>query len=176
MSDHKVMLALGSNLGNRLDILKRAVARLAGAGIHIEAKSRVWETKPWGVTDQPLFLNMCAAVRTELEPLELLCLLKKTEAELGRSAGMRWGPREIDIDIIFFDSLSLKDPKLTVPHPRMHERGFVLKPLMEIAPEMKRASRSCTMNCPLPRGTAWCGYRKYDAFQTGLRRSPRGSE
>ena len=136
MSDHKVMLALGSNLGNRLDILKRAVARLAGAGIHIEAKSRVWETKPWGVTDQPLFLNMCAAVRTELEPLELLCLLKKTEAELGRSAGMRWGPREIDIDIIFFDSLSLKDPKLTVPHPRMHERGFVLKPLMEIAPEM----------------------------------------
>ena len=84
MSDHKVMLALGSNLGNRLDILKRAVARLAGAGIHIEAKSRVWETKPWGVTDQPLFLNMCAAVRTELEPLELLCLLKKTGARTFR--------------------------------------------------------------------------------------------
>lgn len=136
MSDHRVMIALGSNLGNRLDNLKRAIAKLEGCGIRTEAKSRAWETKPWGVTDQPLFLNMCMAVRTELEPPALLCLLKKIEAEIGRSAGKRWGPREIDIDIIFFDALSFEAPQLTIPHPRMHERGFVLRPLAEIAPDM----------------------------------------
>ena len=136
MSDHSVMVALGSNLGNRLDNLKRAIAKLESCGIRTEAKSRVWETKPWGVTDQPLFLNMCMAVRTELEPPALHCLLKKIEAEVGRSAGMRWGPREIDIDIIFFDSLSFEAPQLAIPHPRMHERAFVLRPLAEIAPDI----------------------------------------
>lgn len=136
MSDHKVVLALGANLGNRLEALKKAIIKLESCGIRTEAKSRIWETKPWGVTEHPLFLNMCMTARTDLEPIELLCLLKKTEAELGRSAGTRWGPREIDIGIIFFDSLSLKVPKLEIPHPRMHERGFVLRPLTEIAPDM----------------------------------------
>ncbi len=135
MSEHIVYLALGSNLGNRLEMLKKALCRLQNRGIETKAKSRVWETEPWGVEDQPLFLNMCAAVRTELEPVELLTLLKSTEAELGRLSGKRWGPREIDIDIIFYDDLCFCEDKLQIPHPRMNERGFVLLPLSEIAPE-----------------------------------------
>ena len=78
---------------------------------------------------------MCAAARTTLDPFALLRLLKNAEAELGRSESWRWGPREIDIDIIFFGSLVMNDPKLTIPHPYMHERAFVLKPLSEIAPD-----------------------------------------
>ena len=116
MSDKRIFLALGSNLGNRLEHLKSALKYLETHGVRIEAKSRVWETAPWGVTDQPAFLNMCAAARTTLDPFG-------------------WGPREIDIDIIFFGSLVMNDPKLTIPHPYMHERAFVLKPLSEIAPD-----------------------------------------
>ena len=135
MSDKRIFLALGSNLGNRLEHLKSALKYLETHGVRIEAKSRVWETAPWGVTDQPAFLNMCAAARTTLDPFALLRLLKNAEAELGRSESWRWGPREIDIDIIFFGSLVMNDPKLTIPHPYMHERAFVLKPLSEIAPD-----------------------------------------
>lgn len=135
MSEHKVYLALGSNLGNRLELLKRALTRLRCMGIEITAKSRVWETEPWGVKDQPLFLNMCAEIKTELEPVELLTLLKSTESQLGRTAGKRWGPREIDIDIIFFDDAVFAEDKLQIPHPRMGERDFVLRPLCEIAAE-----------------------------------------
>ncbi|MEG1602162.1 MAG: 2-amino-4-hydroxy-6-hydroxymethyldihydropteridine diphosphokinase [Cloacibacillus sp.] len=136
MSDHKVFLALGSNLGNRLEMLKRTVSKLRALGLSIEAKSRVWETEPWGVTDQPLFLNMCVAARTELEPVELLTLLKSTESEMGRTAGRHWGPREIDIDIIFYDDVVFCEEKLQIPHRYMQERDFVLLPLSEIAPDM----------------------------------------
>lgn len=135
MPDKKIYLSLGSNLGDRLLMLKSALKALISGGLTIEAKSRVWETKPWGVTEQPPFLNMCAAARTELEPFELLRLVKAAEAEVGRSENIRWGPREIDIDIILYDSLILDDPKLTIPHRNMHERGFVLRPLAEIAPQ-----------------------------------------
>ena len=95
MSDKRIFLALGSNLGNRLEHLKSALKYLETHGVRIEAKSRVWETAPWGVTDQPAFLNMCAAARTTLDPFALLRLLKNAEAELGRSESWRWGPREI---------------------------------------------------------------------------------
>ncbi len=135
MSDKRIFLALGSNLGNRLEHLKSALKYLEAHGVHIEAKSRVWETAPWGVTEQPSFLNMCAAARTTLDPFGLLRLLKNAEAELGRCESSHWGPREIDIDIIFFGSLVMNDPKLTIPHPYMQERSFVLKPLSEIAPD-----------------------------------------
>ena len=135
MSDKKIFLSLGSNLGNRLVHLKAALKYLASHGVMIESKSRVWETAPWGRTDQPAFLNMCVAARTTLDPFGLLRLLKNAEAEVGRNESFRWGPREIDIDIIFFGSLVLNDPKLTIPHPYMHERAFVLKPLSEIAAE-----------------------------------------
>ena len=135
MSEHAVTLSLGSNLGNRLGMLRSALAKLEEGGVTITAASRVCETKPWGVTEQPLFLNICAKALTRLAAEDLLFLLKKTEAELGRSAGERWGPREIDIDIIFFDSLRFESEEMAIPHPRMHERGFVLAPLAEIAPD-----------------------------------------
>ncbi|OUO93979.1 2-amino-4-hydroxy-6-hydroxymethyldihydropteridine diphosphokinase [Cloacibacillus sp. An23] len=135
MSDKRIFLAFGSNLGNRLEHLKAALKYLEEHGVRIESKSRVWETAPWGETDQPAFLNMCASARTDLDPFALLRLLKNAEADLGRRESSHWGPREIDIDIIFFGSLVMNDQKLTIPHPYMHERGFVLKPLSEIAPD-----------------------------------------
>ncbi|MCD8162987.1 MAG: 2-amino-4-hydroxy-6-hydroxymethyldihydropteridine diphosphokinase [Synergistaceae bacterium] len=122
MSDHKVVLALGANLGNRLEALKKAIIKLESCGIRTEAKSRIWETKPWGVTEQPLFLNMCMTARTDLEPIELLCLLKKTEAELGRSAGTRWGTREIDIDIIYLFRFSVTQGPQAGDPPSAHAR------------------------------------------------------
>ncbi len=135
MSDSKVFLALGSNLGNRLEELKSALKYLENHGVRVNAKSRVWETPPWGKKDQPAFLNMCVEAGVSLDPSGLLALLKKAEADLGRREGTRWGPREIDIDIIFFESLVMREPGLTIPHPRMRERAFVLKPLSEIAPD-----------------------------------------
>lgn len=132
-----MILSLGSNLGNRLKKLRAAVLYLSTSGLDITAKSRVWETKPWGVADQPLFLNMCVAARTELEPLPLIALLKEGEAMLGRTKSKRWGPREIDIDIIFYDQLIAATPELTIPHPHVHERAFVLRPLAEIAPDTR---------------------------------------
>ena len=135
--EHGVTLALGSNLGNRLEMLRRALAMLRIAGLRQGRRSRVWETKPWGVTDQPLFLNMCVEISTELEPESLLALLKGVEAELGRGAGRRWGPREIDIDIIYYDDLVFNCERLSIPHPRMQEREFVLRPLSECSPEIR---------------------------------------
>ena len=132
MSDKRIFLALGSNLGNRLEHLKSALKYLETHGVHIEAKSRVWETAPWGETNQPAFLNMCAAARTTLDPFALLRLLKNAEAELGRSESWRWGPREIDIDIIFYENESISTEELTVPHPRWRERDFVTTPLVDL--------------------------------------------
>lgn len=137
MSEHNVILSLGSNLGNRMKKLRAAVLYLSTSGLTLTAKSRVWETKPWGVADQPLFLNMCVAAKTELEPLPLMELLKEGEAVLGRTKSRRWGPREIDIDIIFYDNLIAATPELTIPHPHVHERAFVLLPMAEIAPDAR---------------------------------------
>lgn len=133
-NEHTVLLSLGSNLGDRLGMLRRAVEKLDKNGISATALSHVYETMPWGVTDQPLFLNACAKVRTASDPRQLLMLLKNMESELGRRAGKRWGPREIDIDIVFYDRIVFKDEHLVIPHPHMHQRGFVLVPLSEIAP------------------------------------------
>ena len=130
-----VALALGSNVGNRLAALENAIAALSARGFHITAKSRVWETEPWGLVDQPPFLNMCLLAETELEPLETLRAVKDIEERLGRKERRRWGPREIDIDIIMAGETTLSSPELTIPHPLMHERAFVLVPLSEIAPD-----------------------------------------
>ncbi len=134
MNEHAVLLSLGSNLGDRLGMLRRAVEMLKRNGAEITDLSRVYETMPWGVTEQPLFLNICAKAHTELAPGQLLETVKNIESGLGRRRGKRWGPREIDIDIIFYDRIVYKDERLVIPHPHMHERGFVLAPLSEIAP------------------------------------------
>ena len=135
MSSREILLSLGSNLGNRLSTLEKALKALDKAEVRITAKSRVWETEPWGLADQPRFLNMCAKAETQLEPEELLAAVKGVEQELGREKRVHWGPREIDVDILLIGSEIVELPSLRVPHPLMQERAFVLVPLCEIAPE-----------------------------------------
>jgi len=135
MKEHIVYLALGSNLDNRLANLKRAVAALSPQ-MEVQAKSHVYETPPWGYEDQPKFLNQVIKVKTYLEPEPLFKHIKRLEATLGRKTSFQNGPRLIDIDILFYDDLVLNTASLVIPHPRLHERGFVLLPLMDIDPEL----------------------------------------
>lgn len=128
-----VYLALGSNQGQRLEHLRAAVAALA-AVVSLERSSPVYETAAAYVEDQPPFLNAVVRGTTRLAPLALLAALKQIEANLGRRAGRRFGPRPIDLDILRYDDLALDLPELTLPHPRMHERAFVLRPLADIDP------------------------------------------
>lgn len=149
--DHTVYLALGSNLGNRLANLKQAVAALSPQ-MELKAKSHVYETPPWGYQNQPKFLNQVIQVSTYLEPEPLLKHLKRLEVTLGRKASFRNGPRLIDIDILFYDNLVLDTPSLVIPHPRLHERGFVLLPLADIAPDFihpvqKKSVRELLASC-----------------------------
>lgn len=131
---HKVFFSLGSNLGDRLENLRQACDALT-LRLGVLTTSAVYETAPWGYTDQPAFLNMAATVKTGLPPEELLDLIKRLELELGREPTFRYGPRKIDIDILYYGCLFLNTPELQIPHPRMAERAFVLVPLNEIAPE-----------------------------------------
>lgn len=132
--DHTVYLSLGTNLGDRAANLKQAVSSLPPQ-MTVKARSNVYETPPWGYTEQGPFLNQAIMATTYLEPELLLKHLKRLEVALGRETTFRYGPRLIDIDILFYDDLVLNTPLLTLPHPHLHERGFVLVPLMDIAPE-----------------------------------------
>ena len=132
--DHIVYLALGSNMGNRLSNLKAAVLNLTPQ-MTVKQKSSVYETPPWGFTEQNAFLNQVVKVTTYLEPEPLLRHLKRMETALGRVPNFQNGPRVIDIDILFFDKMIINTPPLVVPHPRLHERAFVLVPLAEIEPD-----------------------------------------
>jgi 2-amino-4-hydroxy-6-hydroxymethyldihydropteridine diphosphokinase len=125
-------LGLGSNLGDRLVTLQRAVDLLTEAGAHAVASSRVWETEPVGGPAQPDFLNVVVRVETELGPSELLAACRHVEATLGRRRDVRWGPRTLDVDVLLFGDRSIATPDLTVPHPRMLQRAFVLLPLLEL--------------------------------------------
>ena len=131
----KVFIGIGSNLGNREDYCRNAINLLIDSGISVLKRSAMIETKPWGVTDQPEFMNMVIEIETSLKPDELLILLKKTERAVGRTDTVRWGPRVIDLDILLYDDSVIKTPDLEIPHPRIHEREFVLRPLAEIAPD-----------------------------------------
>lgn len=128
-------IGIGSNLGNREENCEKAIKLLEAGNIRIKKRSSMIETEPWGVEDQPKFINMAAEIETDLEPEELLSLLKGIEFKIGRRPEERWGPREIDLDILLYDDLVLKTPELEIPHPNIEKRGFVLKPLSEIAPE-----------------------------------------
>ena len=134
MENHIVYLALGSNLGDRLENLQQAIAAMSPQ-MEVKAKSHVYETPPWGYEDQPKFYNQVIKADTYLQPELLIKHLKRLEVALGRQASFQNGPRLIDIDLLFFDHLVLNTPILTLPHPRLHERGFVLLPLMDIAPD-----------------------------------------
>jgi len=132
----EVFLSLGANLGDRLVTLRKAVQELNALDkISVVAVSSVYETEPWGLMDQPKFLNIALEIETAFTPLELLHAIKILEQELGRSPGVRWGPRIVDIDIILLGNTVIRTPELTVPHEHFRERHFVLAPLAEIAPD-----------------------------------------
>ncbi|MCI0397003.1 MAG: dihydropteroate synthase [Chloroflexi bacterium] len=132
---NQVFLALGSNLGQRQRNLDRAIAAL-GEIMVVQAVSPVYETAPWGVANQPDFLNLCLGGTTTLEPRAFLAACKEIERELGRAPGVRWGSRLIDIDLLFYDDLVLDEEQVAIPHPGLAERAFVLVPLADIAPDM----------------------------------------
>ena len=140
MEDHVVYLALGSNLGNRSLNLKEAISLLSPQ-MELKARSDVYETPPWGFEDQEKFLNQVVRVETYLKPEPLLKHLKRLEVALGRQPSFKNGPRLIDIDILFYDDLVFESPVVTIPHPHLHERGFVLVPMLDIAPEYLHPAR-----------------------------------
>jgi 2-amino-4-hydroxy-6-hydroxymethyldihydropteridine diphosphokinase len=140
-----VYVGIGSNLGDRERNCSRSIHLLEKHGIVIRQKSFLYETVPWGLRDQPLFLNMVIEMETELKPQELLELLKDVEIEVGREESYRWGPRAIDLDILLYDDIILNEATLTIPHPYLHERDFVLIPLCEIAPDVKHPVLQLTM-------------------------------
>jgi len=131
---HTVFIALGTNIGDRLANLQAALMALPPA-IELKSSSAIYETEPWGYANQPAFLNMVVRGETDLSPSDLLRYLKSQELSLGRTPGFRNGPRLIDLDILFYDDLLIDTPPLAIPHPRLHERAFVLVPLAEIAPD-----------------------------------------
>lgn len=132
---HKAYIGLGSNIGDKQKYLREAINKIsAEKNIQIEKQSSFIVTKPWGYTDQDDFLNAVIEINTTLEPEELMELLLKIEIELDRERIIKWGPRTIDLDIIMYDDLITSEEKVVLPHPRMHEREFVLKSLNEIAP------------------------------------------
>jgi 2-amino-4-hydroxy-6-hydroxymethyldihydropteridine diphosphokinase len=133
--DHIVYIALGSNVGNRLANLRAAVDNLRPQ-LMVKEESNVYETPPWGYTDQPAFLNQVVMAETYMEPEPLLHHLKRLELALGRTPSFQNGPRLIDIDILFFDDLTLDSPALKLPHPSLQERAFVLVPLADLAPDL----------------------------------------
>lgn len=132
----KAYLSIGGNLGDRKKNLVEVVRRLSeNPQIELKKQSSIYETEPWGKLDQPNFWNQVLEIETDLSPLELLDICQQIENDLGRKRIVRWGPRTVDIDILSYDNRVWNDERLTIPHPRMEEREFVLAPLREIAPQ-----------------------------------------
>lgn len=131
----EALIGLGGNLGDVAATFETALGRLAVGGVHVLARSSNWKTPPWGVTDQPAFVNACILAETDLSPQALLELCLAVEASLGRRREIRWGPRVIDLDVLDVDGRTIDAPGLTLPHPRLTERAFVLVPLAEIVPD-----------------------------------------
>ncbi len=129
----RVFIGLGTNLGDRQENLARA-RELLSEKLSLTAVSRIYETEPWGYADQPKFLNQVIAGETELTPTRLLDFLKRIEKKIGREQTFRYGPRVIDLDILFYGDRVVKTKRLEIPHPRIAQRAFVLVPLAELAP------------------------------------------
>lgn len=152
---HTAYLLLGSNLGDRAGLLRRARARLAATAGVLVAESVLYETAAWGRHDQPTFLNQALALHTSLAPEALLAACLAAEQHAGRERRERWGSRTLDVDILLFDDEIIDTPALTVPHPRLPERRFALEPLAEIAGARRHPLLGPTMTellarCPDP--------------------------
>lgn len=135
-----VLVGLGSNQGDRLRVLREAVKRIDSLPLtRVVEVSSLFESEPWGKTDQPRFLNAAAKLETSLEPMELLRALNQIEEELGRVRGERWGPRTVDLDILLYGPREIDHPRLKVPHLYLRHRAFVLVPLAELVPDWQLA-------------------------------------
>jgi len=140
-----VLIALGGNVGDVRATFEKAIASICGmAQAALLARSSDYATPPWADEQQPRFINACIEIETSLDPHALLFTLQKVEKKFGRdrASEIRWGPRTLDLDLIAYDDVSIQKPELTLPHPRLFERAFVLVPLAEIAPERVIAGRS----------------------------------
>jgi len=140
-----VYLGLGSNLGKREENITAAIQKLEERGIKVGQVSSLYETQPWGVKNQPPFLNLVLKAETDLTPEALLVEIKDIEKCLGRKEGIKWGPRIIDFDILFYGQEVINTPNLTVPHPQLPQRAFALIPLAEIAPNFQHPVLGKTM-------------------------------
>ena len=140
----RVFLGMGTNLGDRECNLQDAITALSQR-MEILKESSVYQTAPWGYLDQPAFLNQVIEAQTDLSSLNLLGFLKETEKLLGRQANFRYGPRLIDLDILFYGNRIIQTPRLQVPHPRLAQRAFVLVPMAEIAPEFVHPQKGQTI-------------------------------
>lgn len=132
-----VWLGLGSNLGNREETLRQALDDLDASGLAITAVSSLYATAPQGITNQPEFLNCAAQAATDLDPTTALQICKAVEHQHGRQRQIHWGPRTLDIDLLFYDNIQSADPALLLPHPRLWQRAFVLVPLVELWPDLR---------------------------------------
>ena len=139
-----VYLGLGSNLGRREDNLRRAIGLLRRY-VRPRKASSVYETAPWGFYQQPHFLNCILEVTATLSPRQVLSSVKSLEREMGRQPGVRYGPRLIDVDILFYGGQTLEHPDLQIPHPRLHQRAFVLVPLAALAPQVFHPTLTLTV-------------------------------
>jgi len=131
-----VYIGIGSNLGDREGNCLKAVEELQRMGVRVTRVSSRYETEPWGIKEQPRFINMVVEAGTDLTPGEVLSAVKEIEKGLGRCETVKWGPRVVDLDILLYDNVVVDETDLRIPHPHMHERDFVLRPLSEIAPEV----------------------------------------
>ena len=152
MNQYPVFLLLGANLGEREATLKQAVQLISERIASVTSQSKFYETAPWGVIDQPVFINQVIQIQTELSPKKVLEQTLKIEKQLGRERRLRWGARVIDIDFLCYADFILEDSDLHLPHPRLHERRFTLVPLVEIAPDfvhpvLKKTNRELLEKC-----------------------------
>lgn len=137
------ILGLGSNVGNKVANIDDAIARLAVSDdVRINARSQNYRSAPWGVLDQDWFVNACVSITTKFTPHELLAHCQSVERDMGRVRDQRWGPRVIDVDILTYGTMKIDDPNLIVPHPLIAQRGFVLVPLRDVAPNFHMNGQS----------------------------------